>query len=114
MIADVDLSSFHLPIYSEEALQEAIARVFDETGIRYEREVRLSERDRIDFMLGSLGIEVKIEGSVHQVTRQLQRYAQYDRVGSLLLVTSRSKLSAVPRELSGKRVDVQVLFGSML
>lgn len=99
---------------TEIALQSAIAATFEADGLSFEREVRLSDRDIIDFLVGGVGVEVKIDGSLSAVTRQLHRYAQSDRVALLVLVTTRMRHRAVPRELNGKRVDVVHLIGGSL
>jgi hypothetical protein len=78
----------------------------------FKREVRLTPQDRPDFMVcGSTAIEVKTQGSLNAVLRQLQRYAQHERVTSILLVTNKARLSQVPKTLSGKPVAVAVLRG---
>jgi hypothetical protein len=78
----------------------------------FKREVRLTAQDRPDFMVcGSIAIEVKTQGSLNAVLRQLQRYAQHERVSSILLVTNKARLSQVPKMLSGKPVAVAVLRG---
>jgi len=76
-------------------------------------EVRLTAADRIDFMVGRIGIELKIKGSLSDVTRQLHRYAQSPDVDALLLVTTRMKLRHMPPTMNGKPVLVAVLIGRM-
>lgn len=97
---------------SEERCQAAIAAALQAAGVAFEREVRLSDRDRIDFMVGSVGVEVKLDGSLSALTRQLHRYAQSDRVESLLVVTTRARLARVPQSLNGKRVVVALRLGA--
>lgn len=95
----------------ETRLQEGIAGVLAEAGIAAEREVPLNPRDKIDFLAGGTGIEVKIAGQPDDVTRQLRRYAGSDRVASLVLVTTRARHRSVPREIGGKPVHVVWLSG---
>lgn len=59
-------------------------------------------------------IEVKVDGSLAALTRQLHRYAQHDRVIDLVVITNRARLTQVPRELNGKRVEVISLLESAL
>lgn len=74
---------------TEDALQEGLAVMLTGQGYEVEREVRIVGRRRIDLLTGDVGIEVKIDGRVADVRRQLARYARSERVGSLLLVTNR-------------------------
>lgn len=105
----------HYTFRSHEALvQETIANAFLKEGIRFEREVVLAPGDRIDFLVGSLGLEVKVVGSEATVLRQLQRYAQSERVTELLLFTLRMQLGrGFPPSLSGKPVRVACYPGGL-
>lgn len=87
----------------ETKVHERIAQALEATGYAFEHEVRLGPRDRIDFLIGSVGIEVKIDGSATEVTRQLLRYAEHATIADLILVTMRSQI-VVPAELGGKAV----------
>lgn len=98
--------------YADEShLQEGIAGALAAAGIPAAREVRLAGSDRIDFMAGSLGIEVKIGGQSAAVARQLGRYAKYGQVAELMLVTTRARHRDMPREIGGKPVHVVLLSG---
>lgn len=98
--------------YADETrLQEGIAGALSAAGITAVREVSLAGPDRIDFMVGSLGIEVKIAGQPAAVARQLARYAKSDAVEELMLVTTRARHRSVPREIGGKPVHVVLLSG---
>jgi hypothetical protein len=61
---------------------------------------------RIDFLVGRVGLELKTEGSVHEVMRQLRRYAESTRVDELVLLTSKVRLCGMPRTLGSKPVHV--------
>ena len=83
------------------------------------REVPLSATDRIDFLIptedGGLGIEVKVDGSTSAVARQLQRYAESDRVTELLLLTTLRRHAPLDgTTLAGKPVHVLRLKGGFL
>jgi hypothetical protein len=93
----------------EKELQEGIARVLTLERLAFERELVLGSKDRVDFMVGAIGVEVKIGGGLAAVTRQLHRYAQHDRVEELLLVSSRMQLANLPPTLNGKPVRVLAL-----
>lgn len=100
--------------YSREAdLQQGIAVALAAVGLPAVREVRLSGRDVIDVMCGDVGVEVKVAGRPAPVARQLLRYAEHPQVAALVLVTTRSTLRAVPRELAGKPVLVVWLPGGI-
>lgn len=90
---------------TEAELQEGLARVLAAAGVDHRREVPLSKRDRIDFLLPEgIGIEVKIEGALSALTRQLWRYAEHEEVVALVLVTSQLRLTALPKVLNGKAI----------
>lgn len=106
------LCAERLPRTPELALQNAIARTLRAHGLTFEREVRLSDGDQIDFLVGDdLGLEVKIDGSLSEVTRQIHRYAQSKRIAELLLVTTRSRHRPMPPAFSCKPIHVLHLLG---
>lgn len=96
------LSGVRFPLSEETKTQAAIAESFDRAGIIYEREDRLSPVDRIDFTIGSIGLEVKIKGSKRNIYNQVERYAQCDRIKELILVTNVP--TGFPPEINGKPV----------
>lgn len=97
---------------NEGELQEIVAQVLDRAGVLHEREVALSPSDRIDFLAGTVGIEVKLSGSRGTVIGQLFRYAASERIWSLILVTSRRQLTAMPSSISGKALITASIGGS--
>lgn len=99
---------------SEDELQQGIFQALTEAGISSEREVKLTAHDRIDFMVGKIGIEVKVDFSAAAVVRQLHRYAQLPQIEALVLVTTRHRHCDMPETLNGKPVEVVYLLGSML
>lgn len=112
-ILAVLLESERLPASTELRLQDAIEALLKDSGVTYEREVHLSASDRPDFMVGAVAIEVKIHGGLSDVSRQLLRYTQHERVCEVLLVTSRTQLARVPRMLSGKPIFVSLQMGGL-
>lgn len=95
--------------YATEAeLQEGVAFALTAAGFVVRREVPLTARDRIDLLVGRIGVEVKIAGMPRNVDRQLLRYAQSDLVDALLLVTNRAR-HRPPTTLNGKPVLVASL-----
>jgi hypothetical protein len=89
---------FHLS--DEKRLQSLIAAEFVTAGIEHEREVRLSGADIIDFMVGDIGIEVKIKGQRREIYRQCERYCRHEKVKALILATNVAM--GFPPELAGK------------
>lgn len=96
----------------ERELQEGLAAVLGPVMPGLTREHVASPHDRLDFLLpGGVGIEVKVDGSLAAVTRQLHRYAQRDEITALLVVTSRRRHARLPDVLNGKPVRVVVVGG---
>lgn len=87
---------------NEAQLQLAIEQILTAAAIAFEREVRLDDAGRIDFLAGDVGIEIKVDGSLSALTRQLHRYAQHERIEHLIAVTSLHRLGRLPAELCGK------------
>ncbi len=109
------LSTMRVAIASEELVQSAIERALTDAGVAHKREVPLSRNDRIDFLVGSCGIEVKIQGSAASVQRQLQRYAKSERIVDLVLVTTKAQHgSKLDPATIGKPLRVFTLWGAIL
>ena len=98
------LGSFQFPLSDEKRLQAEMAVQFEKAAIRFSREVRLGEGDIIDFMVGSIGIEVKIKGRKIDIYRQIERYCGHQVITSLVLATNVAM--GMPAEVSGKPVFV--------
>ncbi|CDX26836.1 conserved hypothetical protein [Mesorhizobium plurifarium] len=90
------------PLTDEKELQAAIAREFNDAGMDYGREHRLSERDVIDFRLGDVGVEVKIKGSKRSIYHQMERYAEHEVLKELVLISNVPM--GFPPALNGKPV----------
>lgn len=99
----------------EKDLQEGLSLLFVQQQIAFRREVDLGEHGRIDFLIDSdqgIGLEVKVDGSLTAVTRQIHRYAQSEHVGVIILVTSKLTHDHMPVTMNGKQVYVVPLIGS--
>lgn len=83
------LKSYSFSFKDEYDLQDALEEIFITHNIEYEREKTLSKDSQIDFLLGNLGLEVKVKGSVDSVWKQTKKYLQY--LDKILIVTSQSK-----------------------
>lgn len=110
------LRGYRYPISTEAALQLAVAKVLTDAGIRFERELVIDPTNRLDFYLPDfkLALELKIDGSAAEVTRQLFRYVQDDRVAFVVLMTSVYRHARVPHEMRGKGIDVITLWEGAL
>jgi hypothetical protein len=82
------LRKHRFPLSSEKQCQAAIADALQESGIAFEREVRLGPDDVPDFRIGPTLIEVKIGGSKSAIFRQCRRYCDYDGVLDLILASN--------------------------
>ena len=110
--AIADLVQTHRFRYRNEVeLQDALEHVLLNSGHAVLREVRLSSRDRIDFLVGRTGIEVKVKGAAAAVQRQLQRYAHSPLLDELLLVTTTQRHLDMPADIGGKPLTVVALSG---
>lgn len=98
------LSQFRFNFTSEAELQLGIEQALTASQFRMQREVRLSAKDRLDFLIDDeIAIETKIGGSSADVLRQIARYAQSDQVKAILVVTSRAS-HYFPSSFNGKPV----------
>ncbi len=102
------LSGYRFRARDEAVLQAGVAAALEAEGIEFVREHRLGPHDRPDFWLPESGtaLEVKVAGSLMDVTRQAQRYAEHEEVKDVLIVTTRSVHLGVAVTLAGKPVRV--------
>lgn len=98
---------------SEAELAHAISQCLKLGSYTVLPEHVLSDESRVDIFLPLEGIavELKVKGSVNEITRQLMRYASADQVDGLLLVTTKRTHSAMPKRLNGKPLRVLVVGG---
>jgi hypothetical protein len=97
------------PQYADEDdLQVALAYALAGDGVPTRREYHLDRRNRIDLYIPFLkiGIEVKIKGRASAVIEQLTRYASFDEIRELILVTTRSNHHHIPHQINGKPVHL--------
>lgn len=79
-------------IYEEYEIQKEVAKVLGLNNIKFEKEYTLGPRNRIDFFLDNgIGIEIK-KGKPNRtkVINQLERYARFSKVTSLILIIERN------------------------
>jgi hypothetical protein len=97
---------------SEAEMQQAVADLLAEERLGAVSQPRLGPLDRPDFMIGTLLVELKRDGSAAALERQLRRYAVHDEVGGIVVVTNRARHRVIPREISGKPVRVAWISGA--
>ncbi len=102
------LKKYRYNFSDEIMLQMGIARALAENGIKFQREVPLGDPGIIDFMVGSIGIEIKIKGSPSSVGRQVLNYLMSEELTEIIVVTSKARAASYLRvpELLGKKVTV--------
>ena len=94
---------------NEYELHQLIGHTLALHHIEYEKEFVLGPRNRIDYLVGSIGIETKMgKPSSRDLEAQATRYAQFDRIGALILVVERNAFH-VPSEVNGKPVHYVAL-----
>lgn len=117
------LDAAQLVYGNEYDLQAGIHHALKQAGFDVTREVVLSHGspNRIDLFLHAnirqdpgIGIEVKVNSSLDDVTRQLTRYAGEASIAGLILVTTLAKHHHIPYELAGKPVRLVSLVGAGL
>ena len=108
------LSNQAYTITEERLIQDKIEAVLNTKKVQHLREAHLTKRDRIDFLVGTIGIEVKLKTPVTQVTRQLHRYAQSDLISELLLITTSPSLAQIPKEFNNKPIHVLLLITALI
>ena len=98
------LSRSRFRLNREKATQADIEECFISHGVVFVREARLSSEDIPDFVVGRTAIEVKLRGAKREIYAQVNRYAQYDEIDDLILVTNVAM--GMPPAVKGKPVYV--------
>ena len=89
------------PVIEEYELQIKIADVLEREGLSFKKEYKLAPRNRVDFFIDGIVIEVK-KGKPYgrQVIEQVRRYSEYEEVKGVILVVEKNL--DLPREVNGK------------
>lgn len=107
------IKAARLSLSTEKQAQNDLESVFSQRGIKYVREPHLSQRDIPDFMVGSTAIEMKLRGArKKEVFKQLCRYAESDKVTSIILVSNLTM--GLPENIEGKPVYFVSMGGAWL
>lgn len=109
------LKRYRFNFTNEDELHRGIADVFTKNGVTFVHEKILSKKDRIDFLIGGVGIEIKVKGSPSAVARQVIDYLKYDEISEIILVTSRGMAAEYLREVvSEKKITILDISGTRL
>jgi hypothetical protein len=95
------IQSSRINVSTEISAQNAIALALRNLGMEVTLEVPLGAGNRIDLMVGTVGVEVKIGGGRREIFDQLCRYAGRVEVEALVLATGAAWPSAMT-EAGGK------------
>lgn len=101
--------------YSREAeLQEGIYQALTLAGLEFVEQARLTPKERLDFLVGGVAVELKVAGGTRPLEAQLTRYCRLDEVTGVVVVTTRVRHLALPRVIEGKPVELIGLAGAIL
>lgn len=91
---------------SEQMVHNQVATTLLKSGYIFFREVRLGDKDRLDFLVHTISrkicIEVKLRGQPREILRQLERYAKRDQIDAIILLSA--VRMGLPPEINGKPV----------
>lgn len=96
------LSDFTFDLEDEKQTQNQIETLFTRNLVPYKREYCLNAKNRIDFLSGNIGIEVKLKGRNSDVYNQIDRYLTFNELDSIILVTAKNFI--LPSTLYDKRI----------
>jgi hypothetical protein len=96
------IKKLRLDVVKEKETQAQIERALADAGHEFCREYRLDNKNIPDFFFHENGIamEVKLKGQIVAIYKQCQRYAQFDQVKHIILVSN--KRMGFPAEINGK------------
>lgn len=103
------LRAYQFQFRDELELQSGVQLLLEQEGFKALREYGLGEAGRVDFFISGIALEIKVDGSLAAVTRQLYRYAEHACVLGIILLTSRRKHNKLPDSMAGKPVRVVVV-----
>ncbi|POZ80246.1 hypothetical protein [Burkholderia contaminans] len=109
------LRPYRFRFVDERELQDGIEKVLAGSLRGYKREAVLGPADRPDFLLDDgVAIEVKVDGSLAELLRQVSRYASHDSVRAILVVGTPYWIAKIPSEIGGKPLVGLRLVASLL
>lgn len=101
------LSRYQFHFAHEKDLQDGIETVLRKNGVDFVREFRLSAMDRPDFYIPSSRtvLEIKLDGTLGALLRQISRYALDEKVIGIIVVGTPPWMGKIPDRLCEKRVE---------
>lgn len=113
------LSQYTFNFRDELDLHSLLEQAMTDGVWHVEREVKLGEKDRIDFVVErvgggrrsgvEVGVEVKVKASVTQVERQLRKYAVHERLAGIVVVSCSVQLHRLPKLINNKPIHVALV-----
>ncbi len=113
----------HGSAWHERDLSDAIEHVLAAIpGLVCAREFVLGAHGRLDFIVTTaarsaagpfVALEVKINGSIAALTRQIDRYLSHEQVGGVVVVTTRMALMRLPSSLRMKPIRGCLIRGGL-
>jgi len=92
----------------ETDIHEMVKKRLTDAGLDFIHEAKLGPGCRIDFLVGTVGVEIKKgKPDVNALKRQLARYAASDSLSAIVVLSSRTV--SLPKTVLGKPVHVIVL-----
>lgn len=83
------LAAYSYRYGSEVQLHERLGEVLTAAGISYQREFVLDPKNRADFWIDGVVVEVKVDGSLAEAARQVGRYIGLEQVSGVLLASTK-------------------------
>lgn len=104
-----ELIATHKYRYSnEKELQNCLEELFTVKNVPFEREVRLSNKDIVDFVveldIGRIGVEIKVDGARNSLLRQINRYLGHESITAVFVIGSPYWLNNLPIQLNNKGI----------
>jgi hypothetical protein len=99
---------------TETQLQDGIAKVLTDAAIPFRKELHLSARDRPDFLIGGLALELKIKGTFASAFRQVARYTEHEQISAVMLIGTPRWVKQMPHEINQKPIYCVHLLASLL
>ena len=92
----------------ETDIHQMVAKRLTDAHMDFIHEAKLGPGCRIDYLVGSIGIEIKKgKPDANALKRQIMRYAAFDQIEAIIVLTSRTV--ALPKTVLGKPVHGIVL-----